>query len=149
MISKERTPGALFLVLFGILHLLTPSIRSRLCYICHFPNPRSMKSIAFHFFCFAWVFLSSLDARTQTNTTSLTTDQFPEKAVWMNIEHKLLMENLNEKISIIVISDERCVECGYYLRLLEATTQKTPATQLLEVMVADSTNALSRKHLVN
>ena len=108
-----------------------------------------MKSIAFHFFCFAWVFLSSLDARTQTNTTSLTTDQFPEKAVWMNIEHKLLMENLNEKISIIVISDERCVECGYYLRLLEATTQKTPATQLLEVMVADSTNALSRKHLVN
>ena len=87
--------------------------------------------------------LSQTPAAVQSN------DEFPEKAIWMNIDHKLVMENLKEKIAIIVISDERSVECEYYLRMLESMSIKTPATQLLEVMVADTTNPLSRKHLVN
>ena len=76
-------------------------------------------------------------------------DQFPDKAVWMNTDYKLTFENLNEKIGIIVISDERCVECGYYLRQLHSTAQRIAATQLVEIMVADTANPLSRKHLLN
>jgi hypothetical protein len=82
----------------------------------------------------------------QTPAAVQSNDEFPEKAIWMNIDHKLVMDNLKEKIAIIVISDERSVECEYYLRMLESMSIKTPATQLLEVMVADTTNPLSRKH---
>ena len=96
-----------------------------------------------------WLSFVAAVSFAQVITTEKTTDTFPEKAVWLNLDHTLAMENLNEKIAIIVISDERCVECGYYLRQLEATSVKIPATQLLEVMVADTTNPLSRKHLVN
>jgi hypothetical protein len=80
---------------------------------------------------------------------NLTQDRFPEKSVWLNLDHKLALENLAEKISIIVVSDERCVECTYYLRQLEAISQRTPALQLIEVMAADSANSLSRRHLLN
>lgn len=85
----------------------------------------------------------------QSQVAGQTEDEFPEKAIWLNIDHKLVMDNLREKIAIVVVSDERCTECGYYLRMLESMTVKLPATQLLEVMVADTTNPLSRKHLVN
>jgi len=108
-----------------------------------------MKSAVVQAFCFSYVFMLSLIVSAQPVNGVQTNDQFPEKAVWMNIDHKLVMDNLKEKIAIIVISDERSVECGYYLRQLEAMTIKLPATQLLEVMVADTTNPLSRKHLVN
>jgi sugar lactone lactonase YvrE len=80
---------------------------------------------------------------------NLTQDRFPEKSVWMNLDYKLALENLFQKVTIVVVSDERCVECGYYLRQLEAVCQKTPALQLIEVMAADSTNSLSRRHLLN
>lgn len=90
----------------------------------------------------------SVFAHAQT-AENLTQDRFPEKSVWMNLDHKLTLENLFQKVSIVVVSDERCVECGYYLRQLEAVCQKTPALQLIEVMAADSTNSLSRRHLLN
>jgi DNA-binding beta-propeller fold protein YncE len=108
-----------------------------------------MKSAAVQAICFTYVFMLSIMASAQAVNGVQTNDQFPEKAVWMNIDHKLVMDNLKEKIAILVISDERSVECGYYLRQLEAMSIKLPATQLLEIMVADTTNPLSRKHLVN
>jgi hypothetical protein len=80
---------------------------------------------------------------------NLTQDRFPEKSVWMNVDYKLSLENLSKKVSLVVVSDERCVECAYYLRQLEAVCQKTPALQLVEVMAADSANSLSRRHLLN
>lgn len=85
----------------------------------------------------------------QAQETNLTQDQFAAKSVWMNIDHKLTLENLYQKVAIVVVSDERCVECGYYLRQLEAISRNTPALQLIEVMAADSSNSLSRKHLLN
>ena len=90
----------------------------------------------------------SVFAHAQT-AENLTQDRFPEKSVWMNLDYKLALENLFQKVTIVVVSDERCVECGYYLRQLEAVCQKTPALQLIEVMAADSTNSLSRRHLLN
>ncbi len=99
--------------------------------------------------CVFLFFLQSLSSFSQVSSSEQTKDDFPEKSVWMNIDHKLVMDNLKEKIAILVISDERCVECEYYLRMLEAMSIKTPATQLIELMVADTTNPLSRKHLVN
>jgi sugar lactone lactonase YvrE len=108
-----------------------------------------MKSAVVQAFCFSYVFMLSIMAYAQPVSGVQTNDQFPEKAVWMNIDHKLVMDNLKEKIAILVISDERSVECSYYLRQLEAMTIKLPATQLLEIMVADTTNPLSKKHLVN
>ena len=96
---------------------------------------------------FVFTFFSVFtNAQTADN---LTQDRFPEKSVWMNLDHKLALENLFQKVTIVVVSDERCVECGYYLRQLEAVCQKTPALQLVEVMAADSTNSLSRRHLLN
>ena len=83
------------------------------------------------------------------HATAQTSDQFSDKAVWMNTDYKLTLDNLNEKIGIVVISDERCVECGYYLRQLHALAQRIAATQLVEIMVADTANPLSRKHLLN
>lgn len=90
----------------------------------------------------------SMFAHAQT-AENLTQDRFPEKSVWMNLDYKLTLENLFQKVTIVVVSDERCVECGFYLRQLEAVCQKTPALQLIEVMAADSTNSLSRRHLLN
>lgn len=90
--------------------------------------------------------LANLKAQTESK---LTRDRFPEKAVWMNVDYKLNMELLFPKVALIVVSDERCVECGYYLRQLEAISQRNPAIQIIEVMAADSTNGLSRKHLLN
>lgn len=94
----------------------------------------------------AFISLASIQAQTNPNQTR---DRFPEKAVWMNLDYKITLDVLFEKVTIVVVSDERCVECGYYLRQLEALCQKTPALQLIEVMAADSSNSLSRKHLVN
>lgn len=108
-----------------------------------------MKSAVVQAICFSYVFMLSIMAYAQPVNGVQTNDQFPEKAVWMNIDHKLVMDNLKEKIAILVISDERSVECSYYLRQLEAMSIKLPATQLLEIMVADTTNPLSKKHLVN
>jgi len=108
-----------------------------------------MKSAVVQAICFSYVFILPFFASAQTMNAVQTNDQFPDKAVWMNIDHKLVMDNLKEKIAILVISDERSVECSYYLRQLEAMTVKLPATQLLEIMVADTTNPLSKKHLVN
>ena len=108
-----------------------------------------MKSAVVQAICFSYVIMLSIMASAQAVNGVQTNDQFPEKAVWMNIDHKLVMDNLKEKIAILVISDERSVECGFYLRQLEAMSIKLPATQLLEIMVADTTNPLSRKHLVN
>jgi DNA-binding beta-propeller fold protein YncE len=108
-----------------------------------------MKSAVVQAICFSYVFMLSIMTYAQPVNGVQTNDQFPEKAVWMNIDHKLVMDNLKEKIAILVISDERSVECSYYLRQLEAMTIKLPATQLLEIMVADTTNPLSKKHLVN
>lgn len=90
---------------------------------------------------------SALSAQTENRV--LTIDEFPRNAVWLNLDYTLNMSGLHEKIAIIVISDERCVECSYYLRQLESITQKLPATQLIEVMVADTANPLSRTHLLD
>jgi sugar lactone lactonase YvrE len=108
-----------------------------------------MKLASLRFLFSTLAFALTIFSYGQATSGAITTDRFPEKAVWMNIEHHLVMENLHEKIAMVVISDERSVECGYYLRQLESLSQRTPATQLLEVMVADTTNPLSRKHLVN
>ena len=85
----------------------------------------------------------------QENQVAKTIDEFPSDAVWMNIDYKLGMSNLHEKIAIVVVSDERCVECGHYLRELELLAQKISAIQLVEVMQADTANPLSRNHLLN
>jgi DNA-binding beta-propeller fold protein YncE len=91
----------------------------------------------------------SMALSAQENQVTKTIDEFPSDAVWMNIDYKLGMSNLHEKIAIVVIGDERCVECSYYLRELETTAQKISAIQLVEVLRADTTNPLSRSHLLN
>jgi DNA-binding beta-propeller fold protein YncE len=110
-----------------------------------------MNSIAFKW---VWpvllVFMCKLGAAQQEPTAqALTIDEFPSNTVWLNLDYRLSMQSLQEKVALIVVSDERCVECSFYLRQLESITQKLPATQLIEVLVADTANPFSRKHLLN
>jgi hypothetical protein len=101
-------------------HVSNPLQRAPLTTFAQLKKTRSMKSAVVQAICFSYVFILSIMAYAQPVIGVQTNDQFPEKAVWMNIDHKLVMDNLKEKIAILVISDERSVECGYYLRQLES-----------------------------
>jgi len=105
---------------------------------------------------FKWGWLALLvamfnaaSAQQEQAAQALTIDEFPSNTVWLNLDYRLTMKSLHQKVALIVVSDERCVECSYYLRQLEAITMKLPATQIIEVMVADTANPFSRKHLLN
>ncbi|MFM7727702.1 MAG: hypothetical protein ACKO7B_13435, partial [Flavobacteriales bacterium] len=79
-----------------------------------------MKSMFLRLPAVCMLMMASLWLIAQENVPAKTIDEFPTDAVWMNLDYKLGMSNLHEKIAIVVIGEERCVECSYYLRELEA-----------------------------
>jgi len=76
-------------------------------------------------------------------------DFFPEGTFWMNADYQLRLENFHNKIVLLVVSDESCVECGYYLDALHRNLQQMPSVQIIELMVGSTTSPISRNHLLH
>lgn len=75
-------------------------------------------------------------------------DFFPEKTFWLNTEYPMTMENQKEKVLILAVIDERCVECEYFLDQIRSATKYHPGFQIISVMKGDASAPISRGHLV-
>ncbi len=82
------------------------------------------------------------------DVVSVDHDSFPSNAVWVNTERPAMLENLTDKVVLVVLTDEYCVECNYYMKNLEQELLFTPTIQLLEVMRAGQNKPVTKNHLV-
>ena len=82
------------------------------------------------------------------NTVPIVDDSFPTNAVWVNTERPVTLENLNDKVVLVVLSDEYSAECSYFIKNLEQQLMFTPTVQLLEVMRANQDKPVTKNHLI-
>ena len=75
-------------------------------------------------------------------------DSFHEKAFWFNTEFKLSLQSCTTKMVLVMITDLRCEESNYYLYELTEKLKKLPQVQLIQVLLPDSQQTMSRSHLV-
>lgn len=75
-------------------------------------------------------------------------DAFHEKAYWFNTEFKISLQSCTTKMVLVVITDLRCEESNYYLHELSEKLIKLPQVQLIQVLLPDTQQTLSRAHLV-
>ena len=94
---RKRTSVRFFLYYSEMQQFADPLQRAPLITFVSTQKTRSMKSAVVQAICFSYVFMLSIMAYAQPVNGVQTNDQFPEKAVWMNIDHKLVMDNLKEK----------------------------------------------------
>ncbi|MFM7105262.1 MAG: hypothetical protein ACKOW8_07045, partial [Flavobacteriales bacterium] len=75
-------------------------------------------------------------------------DVFHEKAYWFNTEFKISLQSCTTKMVLVMITDLRCEESNYYLHELTQKLQKLPQVQLIQVLLPDTHQTISRSHLV-
>jgi hypothetical protein len=74
-------------------------------------------------------------------------DSFGKNSVWFNSEYPVVLENLQSKVVLVVVTDEHSVEGQYFIDQLQNSLIRTPAVQLLQVMPAGE-SPVSRNHLI-
>lgn len=97
---------------------------------------------------FIGAFPKNSGAQDQVSGSVISPDFFPPTSVWINTEYGVSMDNLIQKIGLVVITDESCVECGYYLHQLQHSLFTTPAVQILQVMKGEPGAPISRAHII-
>lgn len=101
------------------------------------------------FFALLTVFIFAFSANAQTQDGRVQSpDVFPEGSYWVNSEFPVHLENLKEKVVVIIVSDERCIECGYFISQIQNSLITTSAVQILQVMPAQADLPVSRNHLL-
>ncbi|MBX7051932.1 MAG: hypothetical protein K1X54_07840 [Flavobacteriales bacterium] len=84
----------------------------------------------------------------QENTSTTEGDEFGSNSVWVNTEYPVVLQHLvSNKVVLVVITDEHCVEGQYFIDQLQNSLLRVPAVQLLQVMPAGE-KPISRSHLV-
>ncbi|MFN0031055.1 MAG: hypothetical protein ACKVOR_02735 [Flavobacteriales bacterium] len=72
---------------------------------------------------------------------------FPFGTVWLNTDGPLALNNFDNKITLIIVTDFHCIECSYYIAALQEQLIHQPAIQILQV-VKGSTEAPVRRQSV-
>jgi len=82
------------------------------------------------------------------DTLSASHDFLPKNSVWVNSDFPVAIETFTQKVLLVVITDENCVECNYFLSELQNDLFFNHAVQLVQVMKGNPENPVSRKHLL-
>ncbi len=90
----------------------------------------------------------ALFSQPQNTGQVISADFFPEKTFWLNTDFPLAMETMKEKVLIVAVIDERCVECEYFLDQIRNSIIRNPGFQIVSVMKGDADAPISRSHLV-
>ncbi len=83
-----------------------------------------------------WLLLLTWFVWFPSQAQSPLTDTFPKESVWYNTSTKPTLKSFNNKLTILLISDINCLECGYYARMIDLQIKQLPAIQLIEVFIA-------------
>ncbi len=99
--------------------------------------------------CFSFLTLlflaTSLFAQDSLSTTA---DVISKKSVWVNTEFPVAIETFTQKVLLVVVTDESCVECNYFISELQNELFFNSAVQLVQVMKGNPENPVSRNHLM-
>ncbi len=76
-------------------------------------------------------------------------DSFPKSSLWFNTMGPVTLESLNNKLTVVLISDMNCIECGYFAKAIETQTEQVNSVQFIEVLLPEPTHTYSRSEIVN
>lgn len=76
-------------------------------------------------------------------------DYFPNESVWFNTMGAVNLNTLRDKMTIVMISDMNCIECGYYAKMLETMTDQVMPVQLIQVILPENNEAYTRNRINN
>lgn len=76
-------------------------------------------------------------------------DYFPKQTLWFNSSEIVTFQSLKTKLVVVMISDMDCLECAYFAKQIELSTQQLPAVQLIEVFLPSSRGSYTRSEINN
>ncbi len=93
-------------------------------------------------------FLCVSGASSLAQEYDITGHYFPKGTVWLNTDGPMSQNNFENKITLVVVSDFECVECGYYLSTLQEELMQTPGVQIIQVIRGNTNAPVSRKFVL-
>ncbi len=75
-------------------------------------------------------------------------DSFSKKTVWFNTDYPVAMNQLTEKIAVVVVTDPGCVECEYWIAQLQSKTLRMAEVQMVQIIPGNSDAPLSRQEVL-
>jgi len=95
------------------------------------------------------LFSKALYSQRNNSTAATEGDFFPKESVWFNTTHPIGMNSLQNKFSIVLISDLNCLECGYYSKTIETLSEQILSIQLIQVILPQSEKTYARSEITN
>lgn len=95
------------------------------------------------------LFTQTLYSQRNNSTTNKEGDFFPKESVWLNTANAIGMNSLQNKFSIVLISDLNCLECGYYAKTIETLTEQILPIQLIQVVLPQNGNTYARSEIIS
>jgi hypothetical protein len=75
-------------------------------------------------------------------------DSFSNKTVWFNTDYPVAMNQLAEKIAIVVVTEPGCVECEYWIAQLQSKLMRIAEVQLVQLIPGNADAPLSRQEIL-
>lgn len=81
--------------------------------------------------------------------TSGVGDFFPQESVWFNSIGPINLSGLNNKYTVLMVSDFNCLECGYFAKTIESVTDQILPIQFIQVFIPYGNAPYSRSRINN